>query len=370
MRVALICPYAVGRPGGVQGQVLGLARALESSGVHTMVVSPSPVGDLETPEVAAAGRSVAVRANGSVAPLALGPQAWVRTLAALRRFEPDVLHLHEPLAPGPTWAALALPAHGAVKVGTLHRAGGELLYRLGAPAARVALGRLDALYAVSDAARQTAAPALGGRACAIVGNGVDLDEHIQVDAAPTSGTTVLFVGRHEPRKGLEVLLEAVSALGARWPGQVWIVGTGPESARLRARYRALANVRWWGAVDDATLARLRAGSHVLCAPSLGGESFGVVLLEAMAARAVVVCSDIDGYRAVVGPHALRVAPGDSGSLARALEQVVADVARGTGLASPGALDAAAAHAAGFSMSALAARYLEDYHALLGGCRAR
>jgi phosphatidylinositol alpha-mannosyltransferase len=363
VRVALVCPYALVRPGGVQGQVLGLARAFDRCGVDTMVLAPGPLGDVDAPRVTAVGRSVGVPANGSVAPLALGPGAWFRTLVALRRWRPDVVHLHEPLAPGPTWAALAAPTSDALRVGTLHRAGGEALYRWAGPAARLAFARLDALFAVSESARLTAAPALGARACPVVGNGVELRLDRPVEPEPSTGPTVLFVGRHEPRKGLGVLLESVETLGPGWPGRVWVVGSGPESASLMARYRSLENVQWWGAVDDATLARLFAGSHVLCAPSLGGESFGVVLLEAMVARSVVVCSDIAGYSAVVGSHGLQVPPGDSAMLAGALERAVAAVVHQTGLAAPSALDAAAGYAAGFSMEALATRYLRYYEQL-------
>lgn len=370
MRVALVCPYGLNRPGGVQGQVLGLARAFDREGVKTLVLAPGPFGDVDVPEAVAVGRSVAVPANGSVAPLAIGPDVWVRTTVALRRWRPDVVHLHEPLAPGLGWAALVAPSWNAVRVGTLHRAGGEIVYRLAAPAARIALRRLDAVFAVSEAARATAAPALADRACPVVGNGIELHHGHGVEPEPTSGPTVLFVGRHEPRKGLAVLLQAVDRLGPTWPGQVWIVGNGPERAGLAARYRSLPNIRWWGEVDGAVLARLFAGSHVLCAPSLGGESFGVVLLEAMLARCVVLCSDIAGYAAVADGHGVRVAPGDSMALAEALERVVASVASGRGWAAPAALDAAADHAASFSMAALANRYLAHYRQLIGSRPAR
>lgn len=372
--MALICPYDLSRPGGVQGQVLGLARSLVADGTEVLVVAPAdravpndrvvPASGSGHVAMVVVGRSVEVRANGSVAPLALGPRAWARTIGALRRWRPDVVHLHEPLAPGPTWAGLLAPIPGTRRVGTLHRAGGAGLYRLAGPIGRAGLGRLDVLVAVSAQARQTAAAAIGARSCPIVGNGVDLARFAGVEAEPTDGPTVLFVGRHEQRKGLSLLLQAADRLGARWPGRLWIVGEGPESADLRRRFPATAQRRWWGAVDEHQLARLLVGSHVLCAPSLGGESFGVVLLEAMATGSVVVCSDIPGYKAVVRDNGVTVPAGDVDALAAALVDVVAAVVAGAGPASAEALRRAADAAGTFSMTALAQRYRSIYEQLL------
>jgi len=312
------------------------------------------------------GHSVPIPANGSVAPLAIWPASWARTVGELRRWRPDIVHLHEPMAPGPTWAALAARLPTARRVGTLHRAGGQAVYRWAGPLARAAVGRLDAVFAVSDEARATAAAALAGRPCPVMGNGVEVGRLATAEPEPTDGPTVLFVGRHEARKGLPVLLEAIERLGPRWPGTLWIVGTGPQTDELRRRYPPGPRRRWWGRVDDSHLDRLLAGSHVLCAPSLGGESFGVVLLEAMAARSVVVCSDIPGYRAVVEPHGVVVPPGDSSALASTLDQVTMAVISGSAVAAPAALAAAAGHADTFSMEALARRYEHYYRQTLAG----
>lgn len=373
MRIALVCPYSLSRPGGVQGQVIGLAGALSSlvtPGGAVAVVAPV---DGATPEIAGVdvlpvGGSVGVPANGSVAPLALDPRAAYRTRSELRRWRPDVVHVHEPLAPLVGWAAIGarLPAP---RVATLHRAGGAGLYRASGPAGKRLLGRCRAVVAVSAEARATAGPVLGGRPCPVVGNGVDLARFAGAPPAPTDGPTVLFVGRHEPRKGLGVLLAAMGRAettgGPEAAGRLWIVGEGPETAELRRRYPDGPRRRWWGRVDDTTLAGLFAGAHVVCAPSIGGESFGVVLLEAMAASAVVVCSAIPGYLAVLGGHGVAVPPGDAPALAAALQAVVADVARGTGPAAAGALSAAAAHARRWSMPVLAEAYLSRYRAVIG-----
>ncbi|MDA8267875.1 MAG: glycosyltransferase family 4 protein [Actinomycetota bacterium] len=380
MRVALVCPYGLDHPGGVQGQVLGLARALERQDVTTLVVAPGrsvpgapvpgavPHDATDPGGIVLVGRSISVPANGSVAPLALGPGALRRTVAVLRRWGADIVHLHEPLAPGPTWAVLAASLPGAHRVATMHRAGGAGLYRALGPFARAALGRVEAVFAVSDEARATAAAALRGRSCPVVGNGVELDRFLAAAPVRTDGPTVLFVGRHEPRKGLSVLLQATERLGPGWPGHLWVVGDGPQTAELRRRYPPGPRRRWLGRVGDAELAGLFAGSHVLCAPSLGGESFGVVLLEAMAARAAVVCSDIPGYAAAAGGHATLVPPGDVTALAGALERVVAAVGTATGPAAASALDAAVAHAGRHSMAALASGYLRSYEELLGAPR--
>ncbi len=371
MRVAVVCPYDLDRPGGVQGQARGLATAFARRGCAVTLLAPgslpargaarpplpAPPGRGELVEVRV-GRSLRVRANGSVAPLAPQPSALARSVEALRRSAPELIHLHEPLAPGPTWAALAirrrLPASRVV--GTFHRAGGRP-YRVFGPAGRLALRAVDELTAVSEAARCTALPVLGQRPCTVLANGVDLVRLVEAVPEPTSGPTVLFVGRHEPRKGLEVLLGALERLGPRWPGTLWVVGQGPMTADLRRRYPLGPRVRWWGVVDDATLARLLRGSHVVAVPALGGESFGVVLLEALAAGSVLLASDLPAFRAVAGSHASYIPRGDLEAWARALDQAVQAVQRGLPPADPASLGAGRRWAARFSFDALADRYL-------------
>lgn len=364
MRVALVCPYSLSVPGGVQGQVLGLARALERLGHESVVMAPvdSPLSGAGLPEIIGVGRSLPVPANGSVARLSVSPLAAARTVRALQRFAADVVHVHEPLAPGPTWAALARPG---AKVGTFHRAGDVAGAGLLAPAARALASRLTMRTAVSEAARATAEALVGGE-YRIVGNGVELERFeggIEADAGHEV-PTVLFVGRHEPRKGLEVLVEAFARLDLTVPVRMWVAGEGPQTAELQSRSAGDDRVVWLGRLDDDELAvRLRA-ADVLCAPALAGESFGIVLVEAMAARAVVVASDIPGYSAVVSSHGVLVPPGDARALAGALSSVLADIAVGQGCGSARSLDAAAAHARQWSMKAVAALYLEVYESAI------
>lgn len=358
--MALVCPYSLSVPGGVQGQVLGLARALRREGHLATVVGPLDESwsgaDLAPGAVIGVGASVPVPANGSVARLAPGPLAAARTWAALARLRPDVIHLHEPLAPGPTWAALARPEP---KVGTFHRAGavaGRVV--LAAPAHWLS-ARLAARTAVSDEAAATACAVAGGT-YQVIGNGVELERFAAASPWPTEGPTVLFVGRHERRKGLAVLLDAFARVDGALGARLWVAGDGPETAALRRRFRGLAAVQWLGVIEDGELARRMAAAAVVCAPSLGGESFGVVLVEAMAARAVVVASDIPGYAAVVGSHGVLVPPGDAAALAGALGATLADVEAGRAGASAAALAVASSWADQWSMTSVAARYAEIY----------
>jgi phosphatidylinositol alpha-mannosyltransferase len=369
VRVALLCPYSLSRPGGVQGQVVGLAAALIDAGHDAVILAPAD-DDRDVPGLAAGGlvrlgRSTSLPANGSVAPVALGPGAAVRAVRAVRTGGFDVLHLHEPLAPGPGYACLV--ACDLPKVGTFHRAGKSVAYRLLGPVARAMAGRLAARCAVSSEALATARDALGGT-YEVIGNGIDLGRFSTANPSPTAGPTVLFVGRHEERKGLSVLLEAAARLDPAVALTVWVVGEGPDTEKLRRRHPGGDRLVWLGPVDDVELASRLAGAHALCAPALRGESFGVVLLEAMAARAAVVASDLAGYEAVVAGHGLLVAPGDVAALARALETVARDAALGTGWCAPGALDAAFAHASQWSMPHVARRYVAVYEGVLAGSR--
>jgi phosphatidylinositol alpha-mannosyltransferase len=375
MRIAILCPYSLSRPGGVQGQVVGLASALRALGHEAVVLAPVD-GSVDLPgfsrdDVVPLGRSLPVPANGSVAPVALSPLAAMRAVRAVRAGGFDVLHLHEPLAPGPGYGCLF--ACSEPKVGTFHRAGVGIAYRVLGPAARWAAGRLDVRCAVSPEAASTASAAIGG-SYEVVGNGVEIERFSGADPWRTKGPTVIFVGRHERRKGLGVLLEAwdrlmgTSAAPAQpaAPAQrnLWVVGEGPETDGLRRRHRSSPGIEWLGRIGDDELAARLAGADLLCAPALGGESFGVVLVEAMAARTAVVASDLPGYAFVAGDHALMVPPGDLAALAGALSRGLSDAAGGTGRCAPEMLDSALAYAQRWSMRALASRYVGIFEALV------
>jgi len=361
VRVAQVCPYSLSIPGGVQGQVLGLARALRRAGHEVTVLAPSD-GPPPEPGVRSLGRSVPLAANGSVAPIAPDLACALRTIAALRDGAYEVLHLHEPMVPGPTLTALLysdLPV-----VGTFHRSGASSAYAGFGPLLVRWARRIDIRAAVSEDARHTAESALGGD-YRMLFNAVDLQAFRGPSPTPTPGPTVFFIGRHEERKGLAVLLEAVSRLVD--PPTLWVAGDGPQTAELRSRYRDLAAVTWLGRISDSERASRMKGADVCCFPSLRGESFGLVLLESMAAGTAVVAGDIDGYRHVIsnGSNGLLVPPGDPGALATALSRVLGDSALRAQLTCAGADSAA-----GYSMDRLAVAYGEMYCELAGKKKGR
>lgn len=363
----MVCPYSLSRPGGVQGQATGLARSLRRLGHEVAVLAPDGGGGSPGAGAPGAragdrfdglhriGRAVGLRSNGSVAPVALSPAAATLVARFARDRGADVVHLHEPLAPVAGYGCLF--SRPVPLVGTYHRAGGSGWYRALGPLARWAGSRLDVACAVSAAAAATATAATG-RACEVLFNGVDLARFAGAEPWPTGGPTVLFLGRHEARKGLATLLDAFAGLPG--PAVLWVAGDGPETEALRHRHPPSERVRWLGVLPDDEVARRLAGAHVLCAPSLRGESFGMVLLEGMAAGCAVVASDLPGYRAAAAGHAALVPPGDAGALRDALAATLAGVAAGTGAGSEEALRAAARHAADWSMDRLAARYADLY----------
>ena len=351
MRIGIICPYSLTLPGGVQMQVLGLARALSRSGHPTRVLGPCD-GPPPDPNVTPLGNSLPAIANGSIAPVAPDPSCQLRAIRAMRDESFDVIHVHEPLAPGPTMTALLV--RPAPLIGTFHLAGASLAYELLPRATRFLANRLDLRVAVSPDARDTARDALGGR-YDLLYNGVELAPYRAAQPAPTDGPTILFIGRHEPRKGLSVLIDALSMLPPTV--RLWVAGAGPETAALRNRSAGDPRIEWLGTITDSEkIARLK-GADVFCAPSLRGESFGVVLLEAMAAGTAVVASDLPGYRNVARPDrdALLVPPGDSQALAGAIDRVLSDPGESSRLVAAGH-----ARAEAFSMSGLADHYLARY----------
>ena len=228
MRIVLSCPYSLSRPGGVQGQVRGLARSLRRAGHDVTVLAPD---DDRSPGLhdgtLVVGHSVGIRANGSIAPLALSPQSLWRTGRFVRRARPDVVHLHEPLAPASGYGCF-LQA-GVPLVGTFHRSGESPLYRALGPLGRLAAGRLDAACCVSEAAGETARAMLGVN-CEVLFNGVEVDRFARTAPVPHPGPTVLFLGRHEARKGLGILLEAFTRLPP--PAVLWVAGDGPLTGAL------------------------------------------------------------------------------------------------------------------------------------------
>ncbi|MGH9086490.1 MAG: glycosyltransferase family 4 protein [Acidimicrobiales bacterium] len=357
MRIGLVCPYSLTIPGGVQGQVLGLARSLRSHGHAVRVLGPCD-GPPPDAGVTPLGRSVPTAANGSVAPLAPDPSAQLRTIRALRDEAFEVVHLHEPIAPGPTMTALLFA--DAPKVGTFHAAGESAAYRYLGWGLRRLARRLDHRVAVSPDAQRLAAGALGGE-YDLLFNGIEVERFADGPAHPVDAPTVFFLGRHEPRKGLEVLLAALADLPD--DVRVWVGGDGPQTDELRARHAHDRRIEWLGRISDAERAARMRGCTVYCSPSVRGESFGMVLLEAMASGCALVASDLDGHRNVAtdGVDALLAPVGDAAALAKALRRVLDDEVLRAELVAGGRR-----RAEELSMDRLAGRYVEVYRTLAPG----
>jgi phosphatidylinositol alpha-mannosyltransferase len=353
MRVGMISPYSLTVPGGVQQQILGLARALRRQGIDVRVLGPC---DGPPPEawITPLGQSLPTATNGSIAPLAPDPSAQLRVIRALRDEAFDLLHVHEPLAPGPTITAIVMKQTPIVA--TYHRSGESRAYRYLNRLARWVAARVEVNVAVSADAERTARAAVGGT-YELLFNGVELDR-FRTGEQSCSSPTVLFLGRHEPRKGLAVLVEAMERL----PDSVrlWVAGEGPETTAMRRETAGDSRIEWLGRIGEADKAERLQQASVLCAPSLGGESFGVVLLEAMAAGTPVVASDLPGYSQLArgGRDARLVAPGDPQALAAALHEVL------FGGAAVDLVASGRKRAEMFSMEVLAQRYRSLYERAL------
>ncbi|GAA1911830.1 glycosyltransferase family 4 protein [Nocardioides marmoribigeumensis] len=330
MRVGLVCPYSLDARGGVQAQVLGLAGSLRRLGHHVGVLAPGRPNTGQHPEwVTTTGQDLPVRWNGSVARLDLGPQTARRTRAWLGDGRFDVLHLHEPVTPSVTWHALG--AGSLPLVATVHTAQERALaMRAGAATVARRSRRIDAHIAVSRVAADTLAR-YSDAPVEVIPNALDL-ERFAGERSPSATPTVLFLGRaDEPRKGLAVALRAMSAVVPAHPTARLVVA-GPGHVEGAADH-----VDVIGPVSEAEKARLLLSADVVLAPHLGGESFGIVVAEAMAAGAPVVASDLPAFRALLGDgrHGLLVPPGRSADLAAAVTGLLADPARRTSLGRSG-----------------------------------
>ena len=356
MRIAMVSPYSLSRPGGVQQQALGLTAELRRLGHDVRLIAPLD-GPPPEPGIVSVCPSVEWESNGSIAPIAPGQAAARRTIGALTAIEPDVVHLHEPLVPGPTLTAL-LWFEGPM-VGTAHISG-ELPHDWLRPALPPVVARLTARCAVSDSAAEMARR-LYKADFEVLWNGIDLHAYEEPAPTPSARAAVLFMGRHEPRKGLRTLIDAWAGIDR--DATLWIAGTGPETGDLKRR--KLSGVEWLGVLSERDKISRLKGATVYCAPSLGGESFGIVLLEAMAAGTPVVASAIDGYANVARPdrEALLVPAGDPDALRDALRTLLDDPERRAELEKAGT-----ARAEEFSMHRLALRYVEIYERVIAAAR--
>jgi phosphatidyl-myo-inositol alpha-mannosyltransferase len=317
MRIGMVCPYSFDVPGGVQSHVLQLAEVMRARGQNVSVLAPSSPHVALPEYVVSAGRAVPIPYNGSVARLQFSPAVHGKVRRWLADGDFDVLHLHEPNAPSLSMWALRV-AEGPI-VATFHTSTTKSLtltvfQGVLRPWHEKIVGRI----AVSDLARRWQMEALGSDAVEIP-NGVDVASYGAaplLDGYPRPGKTVLFLGRYdEPRKGMAVLIDALPSLVERFPGvQVLVVGRGDQD-ELRSKAGGLGgHLRFLGQVDDAAKASALRSADAYCAPHTGGESFGIVLVEAMAAGTPVVASDLHAFRRVLrNGDAGRLVPVEDGA---------------------------------------------------------
>jgi phosphatidylinositol alpha-mannosyltransferase len=273
------------------------------------------------PEVLPVGRSVIVPANGSLPNVILSPRSVFRIRRILERERFDLLHLHEPMTPTPCIASLAL--FDGPMVGTHHASGSLGWMRLAKPVWGFLEERLDRRIAVSEQARASAQRWLPGR-YEIVPNGVLIPDNAEPGGRQHR---IVFAGRQEPRKGLQVLLRAWPELRRRSGARLRIAGADPLAVRLLLSRLRVSDegIDVLGFLDQDALTAELASAKALVAPSLGGESFGMVLTRAFACATPVIASDIPGYREVVTPEtAVSVPPGDVEALVEAVDELLAE----------------------------------------------
>jgi len=330
VRVGLVCPYSWDVPGGVRSHVADLAVALQDHGHDISVLAPvEDPADLP-PWVVDGGRPLAVRYNGSVARLSFGVKATRRVRQWVREGDFDVLHVHEPVAPSLSILALWV-ARGPI-VATWHSSHDRSrIMSAGYYVGQTAMEKVRGRLAVSEDARRTLVNHLGGDAV-LIPNGVRVAafaSHERLPDVDPERPAILFLGRmDEPRKGLAVLLEALPSVIAAVPDlQVLVAGPGDvDEQRESLPPEIAANVTFLGRISDADKARALRSVDIYVAPHTGGESFGIVLVEAMAAQAAVVASDLTAFRRVLEDgRSGRLFPNqDADALGAALVELLGD----------------------------------------------
>ncbi|HLU45381.1 MAG TPA: glycosyltransferase family 4 protein [Natronosporangium sp.] len=364
MRIGLVCPYSLDVPGGVQNHVQELAEALIGLGHEVSVLAPADEEAELPPYVVAAGRAVPVRYNGSVARLTFGPLSAARVRRWLRAGQFDVLHVHEPFSPSLSMLAV-FAARGPV-VATFHTAMTRSRAMAAAQGAlQLVLERITARIAVSALARRVQVEHLGGGAVEIP-NGVDVARYVRAEPLPGwpgecgsgYGGALGFLGRFdEPRKGFGVLREAFVRLAQQRPGlRLLVAGPGEAAGALAEVPPPLRDqITFLGRVSEADKARMLRSVHLYVAPNLGGESFGMILTEAMAAGTPVVATDLDAFRRVLGGSGALFPAGDAEALAELAGSLLDDPATRAAMAAR-----ASQVVATYDWPVVAARVLEVY----------
>ena len=372
MRIALVSPYDYSVPSGVNNHIRHLRHEFTRLGHDARILVPSSEQVNDAHIINASSSIIQVPFAGSIARISLSPRTYRRTKCILQERRYDVLHLHEPLMP---MLPLAVLRHHdlvpqAICVGTFHSYREvSRAYYYGAPIFRRFFKRLDGLIAVSRASKGYHARYFPGE-YTVIPNGVDIGLFGCADLCPIEEfgdgrPNVLFVGRMEKRKGLPYLIEAFVHVKRELPeARLIVVGAYDDLDKvpfmLQVRHLGLSDVHFVGRVSDEELARYYHTADVFCAPSTGMESFGMVLLEAMAAGAPVVASDIEGYREVVdnGVQGVLVEPEKPEALAAALISLLRDPQRRHALSASGREKAQY-----YAWPTIAARVLDFYAAV-------
>jgi phosphatidylinositol alpha-mannosyltransferase len=369
MKIGIVSPYAYPRPGGANDNIRETYQNLRARG-HEVRILTAPWGD-DPPaqDVIQIGQAIAVPYNGSIGRITLSARLEYLVTGILDREKFDIIHHHEPLVP--LLSAQILDRKSCPQVATFHAFGGfSFSYWAFRGIAQRYMGKLDGRIAVSSAARHFVSRYFPGD-YRIIPNGVDVDFFASAKPFPEyrdGKTNILFVGRLEPRKGATYLLRAYAKLKQRYPEtRLIIVGRGPELGDLRhfVHQQHVADVLFAGRASDIDKARFYKTADIFCAPSTGQESFGVVLLEAMAAGTAAIASDIHGYKRVIQRNVsgLLVEPKDADTLCSALERLVNEPALRTRLGVAGS-----ERAREFDWSHVTDQLLAFYDEVIGGYR--
>jgi phosphatidylinositol alpha-mannosyltransferase len=355
LRVAIVSSYALSAFGGAQEQALAMSRELSRRGHDVLLVAPDghDRATYDTPaHVARFGTVLKIPANGSRAPLTLSPSAARHARRTVEHFGADVVHFHEPFAPLVGWGVLR--AHTAPAVATFHRGGGGPALSLTKPLLLRLATDLDAAAAVSDSAAATIKAACGIDPTVLF-NGFEMERFTLTPRARGDETVLVVLGRHEERKGVAHAINAVRAHNAKDqdPWRLVVLGDGPQRRSLESLAAGDPLIEFAGAPSDEAKRRWLRSANALIAPSIGGESFGMILLEGMASETPVVASDIEGYHEAASGFATMFTPGDDVSLEKAIERALEEE-------TPASIAAAKAHANEWSMATLMDRYEELY----------
>jgi phosphatidylinositol alpha-mannosyltransferase len=368
MRIGIVCPYSWDIPGGVQAHVRDLAETFLAQGHSVSVLAPGDDDEPGLPPyVVTSGRSVPFPYNGSVARVQFGLVSAARVRRWLRDGEFDVVHVHEPAAA--SLSLLACMMHDGPLVATFHIALTHSRFlAMFDNVLQPFLEKINGRIAVSAAARRVIVEHLGGDAV-VIPNGVAVARYTAatpLPGYPRAGETIGFIGRYdEPRKGMDVLTDALALLLERRPHLRLVVAGRGEAEEFRAELPAEVSERidLLGQVSEDDKARLLRSVDIYCAPNTGQESFGIILLEALAAGTPIVASDLDAFKQVLRGGAIGslFAAGDPAALADALDALLDDPARRQALAAAGAVAVAP-----FDWPVIAEQVMRVYELAIGG----